>query len=91
MRKVFIGLKKNSLLRTGNLPFSDLSGVNDMKYTKGEIVRFKAGSELLEGDVQFVERNANEDILYVNGFCGWAYKVPEGKVVSRVNRSIAVS
>ncbi len=90
MRKVFIGLKK-FVIENRSLPVSDISGVNDMKYTIGEIVRFKAGSELLEGDVQFVERNANEDILYVNGFCGWAYKVPEGKVVSRVNRSIAVS
>ncbi|NJD76675.1 MAG: hypothetical protein FIB08_06190 [Candidatus Methanoperedens sp.] len=59
-----------------------------MKYSIGEIVRFKVGSdEVIEGDVQFVEKSADENILYINGFCGWAYKVPEKKVVSKVRRS----
>ncbi len=56
-----------------------------MKYTIGDIVRFKLESgEVQEGDVQFVERSMNEDILYINGFCRWAYKIPEKRVISRV-------
>ena len=62
--------------------------MNNMKYSIGEIVRFKIGSgDVIEGNVQFVEKSADENILYINGFCGWAYKVPEKKVVSKVNKS----
>ncbi len=56
-----------------------------MKYSIGDIVKFKLESgEVHEGDVQFIEKNINEDILYINGFSGWAYKIPEKRVVSRV-------
>ncbi|VVB90425.1 Uncharacterised protein [uncultured archaeon] len=56
-----------------------------MKYAIGDIVRFKLESgEVQEGDVQFVDRSVNENILYINGFCRWAYKVPEKRIISRV-------
>lgn len=57
-----------------------------MNYTRGDIVRFKIGrDEIQEGEVQVIERNQDEEILYINGFCGWAYKVPGEKVVSLVS------
>ncbi|HWQ96146.1 MAG TPA: hypothetical protein VN368_02115 [Candidatus Methylomirabilis sp.] len=56
-----------------------------MKYSRGDIVEFKVGSdETHKGQVQFVEKNYNEEILYVDSFSGWAYKVPEKRVVSLV-------
>ena len=56
-----------------------------MKYTRGDVVEFKVGSyETHKGQVQFVEENFNEEILYVDSFSGWAYKVPEKRIVSRV-------
>jgi len=56
-----------------------------MRYTKGDVVEFKVGSnETHKGQVQFVEEDYNEDILYVDSFSGWAYKVPEKRIVSRV-------
>jgi hypothetical protein len=56
-----------------------------MKYSTGDVVRFKIGrDEIQEGEVQVVEENPNEEILYINSFSGWAYKVSEKKVVSRL-------
>ncbi len=56
-----------------------------MKYSTGDIVRFKIGrDEIQEGEVQIVEENPNEDILYINSFSGWAYKISEKRVVSRL-------
>lgn len=56
-----------------------------MRYSRGDIVRFRVGSdEIQEGEVQVIEEDHNEDILYINGFCGWAYKVPERSIVSRI-------
>ena len=56
-----------------------------MKYSTGDVVRFKIGrDELQEGKVQVVEENPNEDILYINSFSGWAYKISEKRVVSRL-------
>jgi hypothetical protein len=56
-----------------------------MKCSIGDNVRFKLESgEVQEGNVQFVEKGRNEATLYVNGFCRWAYKVPENRVISRV-------
>ncbi len=56
-----------------------------MKYSTGDVVRFKIGKEeIQEGEVQAVEENLNEDILYVNSFSGWAYKISEKKVVSQL-------
>ncbi len=56
-----------------------------MKYSTGDVVRFKIGrDEIQEGEVQVVEENPNEDILYINSFSGWAYKISEKRVVSRL-------
>ncbi len=55
-----------------------------MKYSTGDVVRFKIGrDEIQEGEVQVVEENPDEEILYINSFSGWAYKVSEKRVVSR--------
>ncbi len=54
-----------------------------MKYSTGDVVRFKIGrDEIQEGEVQIVEENLDEEILYINSFSGWAYKVSEKRVVS---------
>jgi hypothetical protein len=56
-----------------------------MKYTIGDIVRFKLESgEVQEGNIQFVEKSIYDEIYYINGFSKWAYKIPEKKIVSRV-------
>ncbi len=57
-----------------------------MRYSRGDVVRFKVGpNEIHEGKVQIIEENCEEDILYINSFSGWAYKVTEKSVVSRIN------
>ncbi len=57
-----------------------------MRYSRGDVVRFKVGSnEIHEGKVQIIEKNHDEDILYINSFSGWAYKITEKSVVSRIN------
>lgn len=57
-----------------------------MRYTIGDVVEFKVGTnETNKGQVQFVEENNNEDILYVNSFNGWAYKVPEKRILSKLH------
>ncbi len=56
-----------------------------MKYSTGDVVRFKIGrDEIQEGEVQIVEESHNENILYINSFSGWAYKISEKRVVSRL-------
>ncbi len=55
-----------------------------MRYSRGDIVRFKVGSDVQEGEIQVIEEDHNEDVLYINSFSGWAYKVPERKIVSRI-------
>ncbi len=56
-----------------------------MKYSTGDVVRFKIGrDEIQEGEIQVVEESHDEDILYINSFSGWAYKVSEKRVVSRL-------
>jgi len=55
-----------------------------MKYSIGDIVKFKIGSiETEKGEVKFIEDDSNESTLYINSYSGWAYKVPEKKIVSR--------
>jgi hypothetical protein len=55
-----------------------------MKYSIGDIVKFKIGSiETDRGEVKFIEEDYNETTLYINSYSGWAYKVPEKKIVSR--------
>ncbi len=56
-----------------------------MKYSRGDVVKFKLESgEVHEGDVQFVEERRNGEVLYINSFSRWAYKVPDERVVKRV-------
>lgn len=56
-----------------------------MRYTRGDVVEFKLGSnEKYTGQVRFVQEDYNENILYVDSFSGWAYKVPEKRIISRV-------
>jgi len=56
-----------------------------MKYMTGDVVEFKVGSnEKYRGHVRFVEEDYNENILYVDSFSGWAYKVPEKRILSKV-------
>ena len=57
-----------------------------MKYSRGDIVKFKLESgEIQEGNVQFVEKKQHGDVLYINSFNRWAYKVPDERVVARVS------
>ncbi|KCZ72122.1 hypothetical protein ANME2D_01525 [Candidatus Methanoperedens nitroreducens] len=59
-----------------------------MTYSIGDIVRFKVGSdEIQEGEVQIVEERHDENILYINSFSGWAYKVNEERVVSLISEN----
>jgi len=45
-------------------------------------VKFKIGTiETDKGEVKFIEED--ENTLYINSYSGWAYKVPENKIVSR--------
>jgi len=54
-----------------------------MKYTIGANVRFKLESgEVEDGNIQFIERNRNEEIYYINGSSRWAYKIPGRKIIS---------
>ena len=55
-----------------------------MKYTIGDIVEFKIGSiEKDKGQVAFIEKDCNENTFYINSYSGWAYKVPEKKIIKR--------
>jgi len=54
-----------------------------MRYSIGDIVEFKIGSiETDKREVKFIEEDCSENILYINSHSGWAYKVPEKKIVS---------
>ena len=56
-----------------------------MRYSIGDIVKFKVGTDdIQEGKVKIIEKNSNEVILYINSFSGWAYKVTEKRIISRV-------
>lgn len=58
-----------------------------MKYSKGDIVKFKLESgEVHEGDVQYIESTRRGEILYINSFNRWAYKVPEKRIISLTNQ-----
>ena len=57
-----------------------------MKYTKGDIVKFKLESgEVQKGDVRYIEKTRYGEVLYINSFNRWAYKVPEKRIISRVH------
>ncbi len=56
-----------------------------MKYSVGDVVKFKLESgEIEEGNVQYVEKMRSEEILYINSFSRWAYKVHERRIVGRI-------
>ena len=56
-------------------------------YSIGDIVRFKVGSDEIQlGEIQFIEKDRNETLLYINSFSGWAYKVSEKKIVAGPER-----
>ncbi len=59
-----------------------------MKYSSGDIVKFKLKSgEIQEGEVLFIERKIHEDILYINSINRlnrWAYRVPRKRIISKV-------
>lgn len=55
-----------------------------MEIATGDIVKFKLESgEIQEGDVQFIERSRNEDILYISSFNRWD-RVPETRIIAKV-------
>ncbi len=56
-----------------------------MKCSIGDVVTFKAGpNEIEKGEVQFIQKGRIGDILYINSFNRWAYKVTEKRIVSLV-------
>ena len=56
-----------------------------MRYSRGDVVEFRVGSnEKHTGQVRFIEEDYNENILYVDSFGGWAYKIPEKRIISRI-------
>jgi hypothetical protein len=57
-----------------------------MEYSTGDIVKFKLESgEIMKGDVQFIERSRNEDILYISSFNRWD-RVPENRIIAICKR-----
>ncbi len=63
-----------------------------MKYSLGDTVKFRLKlGEIQEGDVLFIERGFQENILYINGYNRRAYRIPEKRIISKVpkkNKSI---
>lgn len=56
-----------------------------MEYTIGDNVRFKLESgDVEEGNIRFIEKNSNEEIIYINSFNRWAYKIPKKKIISQI-------
>ena len=57
-----------------------------MEYSTGDIVKFKLESgKIHEGDVRFIERSRNEDILYISSFNRWD-RVPENRIIAICKR-----
>jgi len=56
-----------------------------MKYSKGDVVKFKLESgEVQKGDIRYIEKTHRGEMLYINSFNKWAYKIPEKRVISRI-------
>ena len=54
-----------------------------MTYNLGDKVRFKLESgEVHDGNIQFIEKNKNEEIYYINSSSRWAYKILGEKIIS---------
>jgi hypothetical protein len=57
-----------------------------MEFSTGDIVKFKLESdEIQEGDVRFIERSRNEDILFISSFNRWD-RVPENRIIEICKR-----
>jgi len=55
-----------------------------MIYNIGDTVRFKLESgEVEEGNIQFIEKSRYDEILYINSFSRWAYKISGKKIISQ--------
>ena len=56
-----------------------------MKYSIGDVVKFRLESgEVQKGNIQYIERRRGEDIVYINSFSRWAYRVPGKRIISQV-------
>ena len=56
-----------------------------MKYSIGDVVKFRLDSgEIHKGNIRFIEGRDDEDILYINSFNRWAYKVPEKRIIAKI-------
>ncbi|NJD53416.1 MAG: hypothetical protein FIB07_11170 [Candidatus Methanoperedens sp.] len=58
-----------------------------MEYSTGDIVKFKLESGKIHegGDIRFIERSRNEDILYISSFNRWD-RVPENRIIAICKR-----
>jgi hypothetical protein len=53
-----------------------------MIYNIGDNVKFKLESgEVQDGNIQYIEKNKNEEIYYINSSSRWAYKIPGRKII----------
>jgi len=53
-----------------------------MIHNIGDNIRFKLESgEVQDGSIQFIEKNKNEEIYYINSSSRWAYKIPGRKII----------
>jgi hypothetical protein len=63
-----------------------------MKYSLGDAVKFRLKlGEIQEGDVLFIEKSFQGNILYINGYNRRAYRIPEKRIISKVpkkNKSV---
>jgi hypothetical protein len=58
---------------------------SSMKYFIGDAVKFRLKlGEVQEGDVLFIEKSFQENILYINGYNRRVYRIPEKRIISKV-------
>lgn len=53
----------------------------------GDIVKFEVGSDTEKGKVRFIEKTGDGDILYIDGFSRWAYKVSQDRIISHIAKN----
>lgn len=73
----------NNNQRNKNGPVNPEAPAGYSSVSVGDIVKFWVGSDIHEGEVRFVEKTSSEDILYIDSFSRWAYKVPEKRIISQ--------
>jgi len=76
--------RMNNNQRNENDPVNPEAPAGYSGASVGDIVKFWVGSDIHQGEVRFIEKTSGEDILYIDSFSGWAYKVPEKRIVSQV-------